>query len=152
MRRIVIVSVVLLPLLGCGPKRELGGSVSGKVTYKGQPVNGAVLRLYPADGEGTVVKVSVGQDGTFHGADLSPGEYKIVVEGSQIPPDVMKMPEVAKGMDPAKAEEMKKKFQQSHQESPTIAFPNKYKNPATTDLQCKITKGKQENLNLELKD
>ena len=76
----------------------------------------------------------------------------IVVEASQIPPEMMREVEIPKGMDPAKAEEMKQKFQQAHKEAPTIAFPIKYKSSSTTDLKCTITQGKQESLNLELKD
>jgi hypothetical protein len=152
MRRILIVAIVFLPLLGCGPKRSQGGTVSGTITYKGQPVNGAMLRLYPVSGEGEVVQIPVTQEGTFKGNDIPSGEYKIVVEASQIPPEMMREVEIPKGMDPAKAEEMKQKFQQAHKEAPTIAFPIKYKSSSTTDLKCTITQGKQESLNLELKD
>ncbi len=151
MKRIVVCAVVFA-LLGCTSKQNQGGSLSGKITYKGRPVNGALLRLLPVGGEEESVNVSVSQEGTFSIADIPPGEYKIVVEGSQLPPDVMKMPDLPKGMDPAKAEEMRQKFQQSHKEAPTIAFPDKYKRASSTDLKCTITKGKKETLELELKD
>src|SRR5215469_9606821 len=80
MRRILVVSLAILPLMGCGPKRNQGGVVSGKITYKGTPVNGATLRLTPIPGPGEEVTIPVSQEGTFHTANIPPGEYKIVVE------------------------------------------------------------------------
>lgn len=157
MWRIITVSIVLFALMGCGSKSHSRGVIKGKITYKGQPVNGAVLHLYSTsdkddssdEDEGILVPVS--QEGTFDSANIPPGEYKIVVTASEIPKE-MGMPAVPKGMDPAKAAEMKAKFQQMQgEEKPTIPYPKKYKNLASTDLKCTIQKGEQQ-LDLELKD
>jgi hypothetical protein len=156
MIRIVILSIALLPLIGCGPKRTLrGGAVSGKITYKGQPVNGALLRFYPIPGpDPEVPPIAVKQDGTFLASTIPPGDYKIVVEPSQGPPRGMGggMPPM-QGMDPAKAAEMKQKLTQVQGEmpAPTIPFPNKYKRLDTTDLKQTIVQGEQ-TMDLELKD
>lgn len=152
MKRIVLVSISIVLLMGCTSKRSTNGSISGKLTYNGKPVNGALLRLIPASKEGEEVRIPVTQEGTYSSTGVPAGDYKVVIQGTQLPPDVEKtMKQMPKGMDPAKAEEMKQKFQQSHQEVPTIPFPNKYKKADTTDLKWTITQGKQE-LNLDLKD
>jgi hypothetical protein len=161
MKRVICMSLVFVLLMccgmGCSSKRNKGGSVSGTVTYKGQPVSRAVLLFRPI-GEGDVVDITTSQDGTFDVANIPPGEYKICVESSRIPKDAMKEPTnkpmAGKDMDPAKAEEMKKKFQQlSGGGTPaTTSLPKKYKDAKTTDLQCTIAEGKQQKLNLDLKD
>ena len=152
MLRILIVSMALLPLMGCGSKRNQGGVVTGKITYKGQPVNGAMLHLYPIAGKSPDISIPVTQEGTFQSSNIPPGEYKIVVESHSPPParDMPTMP--TKNIDPAKAAEMKQVLQQMKSEAiPTIAYPTKYKDAARTDLKCTIKEGDQP-LTLELKD
>ncbi len=82
MRRTVFVSIGLLLLAGCGPAGSGRGVVKGTITYKGQPVNGALLKLYPTSGGDIYTAIPVGQDGAFSTADVPPGDYKIVVEGA----------------------------------------------------------------------
>jgi hypothetical protein len=150
MRQIVSVSVGLLllaVLVGCGPKRKVG-TVSGKITYKGRPVNDAALRLYPTTGGAVMnpITVPVTSQGTFRITDVPPGEYKVVVEGSEggaseaslrnIPRE--KLAEVKAMLEPMKSRA-------------TIPFPKKYKDPKTTDLKCTIGE-KDQALDLELKD
>lgn len=152
MWRILLVSVGLLMLMGCGSKRNQGGVVSGKITYKGKPVNGAVLHFYALPATKVEIPVPVDQDGTFRGSGIAPGEYKIVIEPSQVPPESAKMPPLPKDMDPAKSEELKQKYQQAYgQDVPTISFPNKYKKVASTDLKYAIKEGDQ-TLLLDLND
>jgi hypothetical protein len=135
MRQIVRIAVGLLLvalLVGCGGKRP--GAVSGKITYKGQPVNDAALRLYPSGGAVTnPITIPVTSQGAFRITDVPPGEYKVVVEGSEggaseaslrnIPRE--KLAEVKAMLEPMKSRA-------------TIPFPKKYKSPQTTDLKCTI--------------
>ena len=82
----------------------------------------------------------------FSITDVPPGEYKIVVEGSE---GVDNEAVMLKMMPPDKQAEMKAKM--APQASPkTIPFPKKYKDRKTTDLKCTIT-DKDQPLNLELK-
>jgi hypothetical protein len=148
MRRIVTISVVALLLIGCGSKRK-SGAVSGKVTYKGQPVNGAALLLYPSSGDtSNPITIPVTQEGVFSITDVPPGEYKIVVQGTagaqQAPPMAMK------NVPPEKKAEMEAKLAKMNTPA-TIRFPDKYKDLRTTDLKCTVTESKQDQ-NLELKD
>ena len=146
MRRIVTVSLVALLLAGCGPKRAKTGTVSGKVSYKGQPVNGAALLLYPAAGGNTAITVSVDQAGEFHIVDVPAGEYKVVVQGTAGAQQVD--PRLLQKMSPEKRAEAEAKLKGMNT-PPTIKFPDKYKGPKTTDL--KITIGdKNEEKDLQL--
>jgi hypothetical protein len=152
MRRIIVVSLGLLLVMGCGSKRGSGGTLSGTVRYKGQPVNGAILRLHPASAEGIDYSIPVSQDGTFRSSDVPPGEYKVAVEAATPPAQARHMPSM-KGDNSPQAKEMQEKLNQMQQgqDPPTIPFPHKYKNMATTDLKCTIKPGEQK-LDLELKD
>lgn len=156
MKRTLFVSIGLLLLAGCGSKSGSGGSLTGTIHYNGKAVNGAALLLHPTSGQGDDISINVGQDGTFNGYNIPPGEYQIAVQSEEIPPEgqrQMRMAPIPPNMDPAKAEEMKQKFQQAQgQDAPTIAYPKKYKNLKTSDLKCTVVAGKNPPLNLDLKD
>ncbi len=143
MLRTVTVSVGLLLLVGCGSSANKG-LLEGTIKYKGEPVNGATLMLYPAagaDANTTPISITVTQEGTFNAADVPAGEYKIVVRGAGAATDASKM---MRGMPADKQGEAGQKFQQAYGGAkPTIAFPNKYKDYTTTDLKCTVGKGKQ---------
>jgi hypothetical protein len=147
MRRIVTVALVALLLTGCGPKGKKTGVVTGKLTYKGQPVNGAALLLYTASGGDTaVMTVPVSQEGEFRISDVAPGEYKVVVQGTAGAQQVN--PAMLRGMSPEKQAEAKEKL--SHMNTPpTIKFPDKYKALKTTDLRVTVT-DKNESKDLDL--
>jgi len=151
MGRILLVAIAVLSLAGCGSKGGKG-ALSGKVTYKGQPVNGASLVLLPASGQGSEAIIPVRQDGTFSTTGIPPGEYKVIVKpaesSSQLPSaaELKNMPADKK----AKAEENLKRMQEG-QAKPTIPFPDKYKSHISTDLKLTVGKGEQTE-NLELKD
>jgi hypothetical protein len=147
MRRIVTVAVVALLLAGCGPKGKKTGVVTGKITYKGQPVNGALLSLYPVTGGDTsVMSVPVGQDGEFRISDVAPGEYKVVVQGSPGSQEVN--PAMLRGMPPDKRAEAEAKLK-AMSTPRTIDFPKKYTDLKTTDLKVTVT-DKSESKDLEL--
>jgi hypothetical protein len=81
MWRIIPVSIALVLLAGCGPKRAPAGVLSGTIKYKGQPVNGAAILLYPNSG-GPEFLIPVTQEGDFRTSDVPLGEYKVVVQGA----------------------------------------------------------------------
>jgi hypothetical protein len=146
MRRIVPVLIVALLLAGCGPKRGSKAVVSGTVTYKGRPVNGAALLLYPASaGKAETVTIPVSQEGTFHTADVPPGDYKIVVQ-----PSAGTSGPSTRGMSEAKKAEMKAKLDEMKTPA-TIPIPKKYQDRLSSDLKCTVATGEQ-TLTLELKD
>ena len=153
MWRILLVSIAFLSLVGCGSK---GGKhvVSGKITYKGNPVNGALLRLIPVADKGQESTIPVGQDGTFQTTGIQPGEYKVVVQPGGSSSGLPNMKEL-EHMDASKREAAKANLERMKQEQqntkPTIPFPDKYKTHITSDLRLNVGKeGAQ--TNFELKD
>ena len=147
MWRFICFSIVLLAVVGCGSKNSPSVVVTGSVTYKGKPVNGAALMLYSTKGKGESFIVPVSQDGTFRSTDVPEGEYKVVVQ-----PAAGFTPHMPKDMDAAKLAANKSKIEEfKNQSPPTIPIPEKYKQNLTTDLKMTIAKGEQ-TINLELND
>ena len=67
----------LLPVLaGCAPK---AGHVTGKVTYKGNPVPAGWVQFRPADPARNPVTVELKEDGSFE-ADLPAGEVAVTID------------------------------------------------------------------------
>jgi hypothetical protein len=146
MRQLVRLSLglLLVVVVGCGT-RSRSGVVSGKVTYKGQPVNDAALLLY-APGAKAPITIPVTAQGEFSIADTPPGEYKVVVEGAKggaVSVDLRVLPR-------DKQAELKEKMKAMSSPT-TIPFPKKYKDLRTTDLKCTIT-DKNQKLDIELQD
>jgi hypothetical protein len=145
MRRLVLVSIAVLLFVGCRP-RAPKGTVSGTITYQGQPVNGATLLLYPTFGdEGAEISIPVSQEGTFRTDDVVAGEYKVVVQASPGNPGPS-----TKGMSPEQLAKMKDQLEQMKAPA-TIKYPDRYKQRDKTDLNVTVVRGDQ-TLPLELKD
>jgi hypothetical protein len=144
MRRFLAVSLGLLLLVGCGGRGSRAGVVTGTLTYKGRPVNGAALFLHPA-GEDEPILIPVTEEGTFRTSDVPPGEYTVVVEGTPGTPGPP-----TQGMSPEKLAQAKEKLGNMGT-PPTIPFPNKYKSVKTSDKKVTVAAGEQ-TLNLELTD
>jgi hypothetical protein len=133
MRRSVAVCLALFLLVGCGGK-NVKGVLSGKITYKGAPVNSATLELFPAAG-GEPLPIPVDKEGNFKAKDVPAGEYKVVVMGSagtQGPN--------TQGMTKEQLEKAKGSLDAMKQD-PTIAFPDKYKKKESTDLKVTVGSG-----------
>lgn len=84
-----VLSIVFLA--GCGTS-SVSNIVSGKVTYKSQPLNSGTIELYGPNN--TIRSGGIGADGTFTVADPGVGENTIVVKTpapAAAPPGV-KMP------------------------------------------------------------
>jgi hypothetical protein len=147
--RVLMGLLVLAVLAGCGPKRSRFGEVTGKVTYKSQPVNDAALLLYPAAGgpDALPLTIPVDGEGNFRIRDVTPGEYRVVVQGQtgeNSDASLLKM------LPPDKRAEMKAKMG-SPATAKTIPFPKKYQNVKSTPLKCTVS-NEDQSLNLELTD
>ena len=64
--------IVCLAAGGCGPKRPETFPVSGRVTYKGQPVARGLVAFYPA--EGRMATGDIGPDGRYSLTTFHAGE------------------------------------------------------------------------------
>lgn len=66
---------LLVAVAGCGPKT---GTVSGKVTYKGEPLKGGNVIF--ASEKGQSLLAPIGEDGTYTIQNVPVGEAKIAVK------------------------------------------------------------------------
>jgi hypothetical protein len=151
-------SLVLIPvclcLLGCRddglPKRA---PVSGKVTYNGEPLAGAMVNFYPEQpGE----RVSVGEtndQGEFtvwcyeigDGAVLGNHRVAIRKEGPPKPTGVHPS-QIAEGMDESWYEEMGQSFTRE----PLI--PPRYFSPDTSELAVEVVGGRRNTFEFHLEE
>ena len=75
---------LLLPVLaGCAPAI---GKVSGKVTYKGQPVPGGFVTFRPVDGRQNAVTAMLEPDGRFPTVDIPAGEVLVTIDNRELEP------------------------------------------------------------------
>jgi hypothetical protein len=84
-----LVGAVVLLAVGCGGgERQL--DVSGKVTFKGEPVTEGDIQFID-DRTGRGAQVKLGPDGTYQ-ASLFPGEYKVAITPPYIVDESSGMP------------------------------------------------------------
>src|SRR4051794_19399093 len=98
----VILSALLA--VGCGSK----ASVTGKVTYEGEPVTcGGLVVFFDADGGSTYDRTELQTDGSFRISGLLPGSKKVSaaasrpyvppMKGVDIPQEDLAFPDIALG-------------------------------------------------------
>ena len=139
-------------LAGCHSK-DKNLSLSGKVTYKGEPVTGGTLTLTPTDGKTPPTKIPIGGDGTYTIVPPTLGKLKVAIETESIRGTKSSGPAytfVPKGPN---GEDMSDKLPK-RDPSQQLAYkriPNKYAAAETSDLTVDIHAGKNEQ-NFDLKD
>jgi hypothetical protein len=120
-----ILAIVLIVLTaGC---RDNGGLVTGTVTYRGKPVNGAIY-FYPTSGAPVITAVD--EQGKYS-INVKPGEYRVIVN-QKVP-----LPPGWKEGDPLPP--------------PTETLPAEYTEPANTVLAATVSEGQSEPINFDLK-
>jgi hypothetical protein len=80
---IAVVSFALMSALGCGGSGPT--TVSGRATYREQPLAGGTVMFHPQNGH--PVGVEIDSSGNFT-AELQPGEYRVAINaaGIEVPP------------------------------------------------------------------
>jgi len=124
-----VLAAVLVCLVGCG-KGAPTGDVSGKVTFKNNPVaEGTVSFMNPAGGTGGEGQL---KDGNYTlTAPLPVGEYKVMVT-----------PPIVRKQDGGKGPEV-------GVELPAPDIPKKFRTIGTTTLKATVKEGKNE-INLDM--
>ena len=129
---------VFLVSIGCSNPDSKYAKVTGTITYKQQPVEGANVTFLPVDSGGEPASGRTDASGTFSltssqavggGRGVLPGEYLVIVS-KRLPP---KDPD-----DP--------------NEPAVELFPAKYSDPGTTDLRVTITRGSTNTPSFDLTD
>ena len=135
-RRAVLVPVLLCLLPLCGCSKPTVGTVTGKVTYKNQPVPSGTVTFF---GQGDRVEsAEIQEDGTYTITKAPVGTVKIGVITLQpwAPPTKSQMPDQVPETSAVK--------------KPFVKVPDDYRNPETSGLTYIVQPGPQ-TYNLELK-
>jgi len=148
MRKIdaAIVAMVLV-IVGC--TRGSGVQtvpVSGKVTYKGQPVEGATISFMP-EGETRPATAISGPGGayrlmTLDAAGAMPGHYTVVIRKSDIPTESTKAVSMEEAL----------KLNSRPPPQPKELLPAKYADAARSPLKFEVKAGQKNTADLQLAD
>jgi hypothetical protein len=128
------VCIALAVLAGCGGRSDV--EVAGNVTYKGAPVSGGMLTLYPASGPS--VPIPLHADGTFDTTGAPLGQVGVAVETDS--PLAAQVGAPAAGATPPSGVPLPGGTQGSAA-PPGVKIPSKYKDPKTSGLSWEIKAG-----------
>jgi len=136
--RLVVLGVILcVPgLVGCGGSKK--ASVSGKITYKGEPLgNGTVVFIGEKSAGGSS---PIGADGSYKMRDVPVGPMKITVETvpSRPAPKTPNMPKA-----PNMPEMPPMPGQENAAPGKYVKIPDRFKDPAKSGLTYDVTPGDQ---------
>jgi len=144
MNHCLFVLMGLSLLLGCN-SASISGTVpvSGKVTYKGTPMEGAIVTFVP-EGTGRTATATTGAGGVFSlttvdAAGALPGKYKVTVD--KVEYGAGGTPTMEEAARPNPAEGKSKRL-----------LPAKYAAAASTPLTIEVPSGGKKDLDLPLID
>ncbi|PQO31394.1 hypothetical protein C5Y96_13725 [Blastopirellula marina] len=141
----ICTTAVCLLVMGCdaGSSNPPTSPVTGKVTYKGEAVEGATIKFQPSDPEAKVANATSSADGTYAlstfetGDGAMPGKYKV---------SVRKLVSVEQGV------------QQDGEHAGEPAFvnkdmlPKKYVSSDNSPLEFEVTAGGDNTYDIDLTD
>jgi hypothetical protein len=126
---------------GCGAKNpQAPARVSGKVTYKGEPLKGGTLAFHTKDAG--IYTCQIGSDGNYSIIDLPTGDLVVVVETESINPG-KKTATYGKGQRPEYRPPGAPTDVAKADPAAYVKIPAKYANPKTSPLQVTLAKGSQ---------
>lgn len=132
--------------LGCGQTSNpiAPARISGKISYKGQPIKAGVMNFYTP--EGVAYSAQISKDGTYSATDIPAGELVVTVETESL------SPARKGGAEAALRQKMSASMVQQRpggtgggtaEPEPYIKIPNKYANPKTSPLTVTTKPGRQ---------
>jgi hypothetical protein len=152
--------LIIFPLLaGCGVRT---GHVTGKVTYKGNPLPAGWLQFRPADPAQNAVSVPLKEDGSFE-ADLPAGEVTVTIDNRDwepppaagavpsVPANIPISAEARAKLGPAAAKPRNADARPSPKPGMYVVIPEKYYDLSTSGLKFTVT-GRDQTQNFELVD
>lgn len=153
----IAVLAVALVLSGCGgggegtAKREKTHPVSGKVTYRGQPVAGATITFNP--GQDPARKAGFGI--TDDNGNYSIGTYAVgdgAIEGSYMVTISKALPAAVRQPDPPEDQYVPPEEMPAAKPTPPVQMiPAKYASPTSSGLTFEVKPGSN-TFDIELKD
>lgn len=152
------VLAALCLIAGCGQSNN-ATTVSGKVTYRSEPLNGGTIKLYPdvtptAGGGDNSFLVAIKPDGTFTASNVPPGMKTVTIEtqppqirGVANSPKIDPTTHLPVGMKPPPdfdPNQVKSSPGTAAPPSPDLTvIPLKYANPRTSGLTWDVKPGPQ---------
>jgi hypothetical protein len=138
-------------LLGCSSERHFPtGQVTGKITYKGQPVPGGTIMFISTSEAGDFGGGAIKEDGTYDVPKAPAGTCKIQMQvktgGSPaIPPQQLAMMkrEIQKAKEAGVKVPEDLKLDGTKKKA-TFDFPRKYSDVSSSGLTMEVTTGTQE--------
>jgi Carboxypeptidase regulatory-like domain len=143
---LLLAAVTSIPF-GCARQNSLGTvPVAGKVTHKGQPVEGATISFIP-DGDGRPATAISGAGGayslfTLDSSGAIPGSYTVVVR---------KMETTTQSTQPVSMEEALK-LNNRPPPPPKELLPAKYSDATKSPLKFEVKAGQSNTIDLTLAD
>lgn len=123
-------SMISVLVAGCGGSSGLKTiSASGKISYKGEPLQFGTVTFSPVDPQvaaATSAPIMNGHFQTEKGQGVTAGDYKVVVNVQRIPPDLN--------------ETSKQKSKPGGKPAREFLIPQKYSSYKTTDLELNVAK------------
>jgi hypothetical protein len=144
--------LVLAVLVNCGCKPgnpNAPASVSGKVTYKNEPVTAGMVYFHTS--EGAVYTCIIKPDGTYAGSDMPAGELTVTVETEMANPDVKAPTYGGGGQGQAQPAGPPRPKEAGGGSGAYVKIPAKYKDKKTSGLKETLSKGKNTK-NIDLTD
>jgi hypothetical protein len=134
-RRAWLLGTVALAFAGCSSKAGPSGTVTGKVTYKGEPVPAGevVFNLIGNDVGGAIAQIN--SDGTYKATGVPIGSVVVTVSTPSAPPT---QEQAAK--NPLM---QKKRFVPKGENKKTVSIPPKYSRPTSSGLSLTVREGTQ---------
>lgn len=129
-------------LNGCN-KADTQPLLTGKITYRGEPLGGGTLALIPTDGKIKSVPVPIGTDGTYTVISPPQGEMKVTIETKSV--QMMNGNsdyKVPAGMKPPAQAEIKMPEIDKSKLRHFVVIPSKYAEAKSTPLRITIERGR----------
>lgn len=158
----LVISLIPAVTGGCGQKDRDMRKVIGKVTYKGEPVNEALIQFVPLDATGLAASGLSGAEGNYTltsleskvpGSGTKPANYKVVVSKFEKPPvDPDEAALLAGQID--KNEYMTRMSAKPRRPTPPVKhlLPPKYAMVSTSPLEFTVEDKRENECNLILID
>lgn len=125
-------------LSGCGGSST--GTVSGKVTFKGQPLKGGNVSIIPK--AGGVLKTTIGEDGSYSISKVPVGSAKAAVDTSSLRPIPQKSLPGPYANAPKEA--LPSNLQSGGDPSRYTPIPEMYADPEKSGLTLDVKSGKND--------
>jgi hypothetical protein len=132
-RFLLSLTLALLLIAGCSGKRSQNtANLSGKLSYKDQPIKAGVMQIYTEQG---LYSATINPDGTYTATQLPPGKATVTIETESINPN---KPVYGGG----KYEVKKSKAEKEPEALEYVKIPLKYRQENTSDLKIELKPGK----------